>query len=172
MFVLSEACAASSLSIYRSPAQPASGTLHLMAHYSKNMTGTRKNVWLPSDLFCFCWLIASSCSDQLVHHFRSEATGGPTLLVITLRQIANKLQSTWASLRRWLQLISDTFLYSTGLDSAWRWLVASWLYSYIKGIMQSTCIILQLNYHPAATTSLFVDEFLNFCFKASDWSIM
>lgn len=43
-------------------------------------------------------------------------------------------------------------------------LVADWLYSgYIPVLKQG----LQLNSDPAATTSIFVEEFLNFCFKST-----
>lgn len=41
-----------------------------------------------------------------------------------------------------------------------------WLYSYLKSRLSSGHIIFQLNQHSAATTSLFVWEFLNFSLES------
>lgn len=45
-------------------------------------------------------------------------------------------------------------------------LVIFWLYSNISARLLSGYAIFQLNCHPIATISLFLEEFLNFCFKS------
>lgn len=45
-------------------------------------------------------------------------------------------------------------------------LAVFWLYLEIKAGMLSVYAILQLNHHLAATTSLFVEAFINICFKS------
>lgn len=49
-------------------------------------------------------------------------------------------------------------------------MVILWLDSYIKASLQSICVGVQLNWHSVATSSLFVEEFLNFSFKSTGFS--
>lgn len=49
-------------------------------------------------------------------------------------------------------------------------LIANWLYSVymepnVKAVLMNTYVTLKLNHHPAATSSLFVEQFLNFWFQ-------
>lgn len=60
--------------------------------------------------------------------------------------------------------VRATHLWCTSLQQetwlTWSKPVVPWLYSYIKARLMSTCVILQLNCRPAATTSLFMEELL------------
>lgn len=48
-------------------------------------------------------------------------------------------------------------------------LVALWLHSYIKSSLSSSCVIKQFNLIPAASVSLFVEDFLDFNFKSTSF---
>lgn len=47
--------------------------------------------------------------------------------------------------------------------------VALWLHSYIKSSLSSSCDIKQFNLIPAASVSLFVEDFLDFNFKSTSF---
>lgn len=48
-------------------------------------------------------------------------------------------------------------------------LVVLWLHSYIKLSLSSSCVIKQFNLIPAASVSLFVEDFLDFNFKSTSF---
>lgn len=83
-------------------------------------------------------------------------------LIYKHRQIFSRLQSIWI---RWAQLICHTSR-CRGLDSAGCQLVLFCLYLYYESKPAELLRHLQLNFCPSATTSWFVEKFLNFCFTS------
>lgn len=74
-------------------------------------------------------------------------------LISKHRQITNTLLSIWIS--------ATVSFCNSGLDSAGSQLFIFWLYSYIKARLSSPFVVVQLNCCLAATTSLFMEEFLD-----------